>query len=240
MSKFSAEKSYGLFANQSNRKIISELEVIGANVILFPAVEVKEISGGELENTIDKLSDYNWLIFPDIYTVEFFLQKLTELNFDFYELDEIRVCAYGESVADRLRYAQLHADVIPNTIKTPEVLQAIKDYIFDEDELREARFLILKEKESSPAISSELKNLGAQVAETSAYEVIHEDRAQNAKLKSLLKGGAIDEFIFTSPFDIINLAHLFPNENLSDILAETSLYASDNTTQQSIQEFRLG
>lgn len=239
MQHFSAEKTYALFSNPANRKIISELEVIGAKTILFPAVQTREITEDEAKQLSAFLKNFDWLIFPDIYTVEFFLQKLEQENFDFYELDEIRVCAYGESVADRLRFVQVHADIIPNSIKTAEVLQAIKDYFIDEDELKAAKFLVLKEKNIVAGISKELEISGAKVSELTIFEIIAEKESEKAKLKSLLVGGAIDEFIFTSPFDIINLAHLFPTENLENVLAETKLNAADKMTAQSIEEFRL-
>lgn len=239
MQHFSAEKTYALFLNPVNRKIISELEVIGAKTILFPALQTQEILSDETNDLSSFLKNFDWLIFPDIYTVEFFLQKLEQEEFDFFELDEIRVCTFGESVADRLRFVQVHADIIPNSIKTAEVLQTIKDYFINEDELKTAKFLIFKEKNTVAEISKELENLGGKVSELSIYETIAEKESETAKLKSLLVGGAIDEFIFTSPFDIINLAHLFPTENLADVLAETVLYAADNVTTQSIQEFRL-
>ena len=239
MQHFSADKTYALFLNPMNRKVISELEVIGAKTILFPNLETREVSSNESQNLSSLLKEFNWLIFTDIYTVEFFLQKLEQEEFDFYELDEIRVCAYGESVTDRLRFVQVHADIIPNSIKTTEVLQTIKDYFIDEDELKDVKFLILKEKNANPAISKELESTGATVSELAIYEIIAETESETAKLKSLLVGGAIDEFIFTSPFDIINLAHLFPTENLENVLAETKLYAADKTTIQSIEEFRI-
>lgn len=239
MQHFSADKTYALFLNPANRKIISELEVIGAKTILFPALETRESASDEAKNLSSFTKKFDWLVFTDIYTVEFFLQKLEQEAFDFYELDEIRVCAYGESVADRLRFVQVHADIIPNSIKTAEVMQTIKDYFLDDDELKNAKFLVLKANSAKPAISDELSDIGATVAEISIYEIIAEGESETAKLKSLLVGGAIDEFIFTSPFDIINLAHLFPTENLETVLAETKLYAADKATDQSIQEFRI-
>lgn len=238
MSKFSAEKVYALFDNPINKKIISEISSTGAKMILFPAVETKMIADGETEKILSDLSRFDWLIFPDIYTVEFFLQKMNELEIDLFALDALHICAYGESVADRLRYAQIHADIIPNNIKTGEVLRAIKDYLFDESGLENLRFLFLKAENTTAAIAGELKNLGAIVSELAIYKTIAEE-TKTTKLKTLLKGGAIDEFVFTSPFDVINLAHLFPAENLADVLAETKLHTADKITLQSLREFRL-
>lgn len=239
MQHFSADKTYALFLNSANRKIISELDVIGAQTILFPALETQAVSTGGTLQPANFLNDFDWLVFTDIYTVEYFLQMLEQEEFDFYELDEIRVCAYGESVADRLRFVQVHADIIPNSIKTAEVLQTIKDYFLDEVELKTAKFLVLKEKDAEIAVSKELEKVGAAVTEIAVYEIIRERETETAKLKSLLVGGAVDEFIFTSPLDIINLAHLFPNENLENVLAETKLSAADKATDQSLQEFRI-
>ena len=238
MLKFSAEKVYALFDNPSNKKVISEISTSGAKAILFPAVETETAANEKTQAVLTALSQFDWLIFPDIYTVEFFLQNLRESEIDFFELDNLTVCACGESVADRLRYAQLHADVIPNSTKTAEILQTIGDYLFDETKLENLQFLVLKEENSIISIAAELRNLGAPISELAVYRVIDKE-IKSAKVKSLLKGGAIDEFIFTSPFDVINLAHLFPNENLADVLTETKISAADQTALQSLREFRL-
>lgn len=239
MKNFIAGRTYALFQNPLNRKLIGELEAIGARIVLLPSVGTGKVSDTANDDLTATLKNFDWLIFTDIYTVEFFLQELEEQAFDLFELDEIRVCAYGESVADRLRFAQLHADIIPNNIKTPEVLQTVKNYFIDADELSHAKFLIFKEKDSVAEISGALQSLGAVVAEISIYETTTEKQTEIAKLKSLLVGGAIDEFIFTSPFDVINLAHLFPNENLELVLADVDLHADDAQSRQSLAEFRL-
>lgn len=239
MVQFSPEKTYALFQNGANRKTISELAATGAKTLLFPALETRESQDLKSENLSELIKNFSWLIFTDIYAVEFFLQKLEAENFDFFSLDEIRVCAYGESVADRLRFARLHADIIPNNVKTETVWQTIQEYFIDEEDLKEERFLIFKEKNSQTPISEKLAKIGATVSELAIYEISRKEDAEIAKLKSLLRGGAIDEFIFTSPLDIINLAHLFPNENLEEVLTETKLSASDKVTGQSIEEFRI-
>lgn len=236
MLNFSAAKTYGLFDSAANRKTITELGKIGAEFVLFPNITAKIVENAELENI---LNDFDWLIFPDVYTVEFFLQKLEETGFEFYELDALRVCAYGESVSDRLRFAQLHADVITNSIKTLDVLQSLNDYIFDEAEFAALRFLILTEANSKIEISDELKKLNSSVTERPIYQVEVENDTTFAKPKALLKGGAIDEFIFSSPFDAINLSHIFQTDSLAEVLAETKLTATDNQTLQTLEEFRL-
>lgn len=229
MSKFDKEKTYALFDSPLNKKRIGEIE----QAVIFPTITTLEIESDD--SILQNLSEFDWLIFPDVHAVEYFVNRLEKLNIDLYELDALRVLAYGEAVADRLRFSQLHADVIPSTIKTSDVLQSLKDYVFDEAEFANLRFLILKEQNAEIDLAKELAN----VIELPIYSVEFADETQLAKLKALLKGGAIDEFIFSSHYDVLNLAQLFQTENLAELLEGITLTATDNLTLQSLQEFRL-
>jgi uroporphyrinogen-III synthase len=233
MSEFSQEKTYALFASPLNQKRLSQLQKLEIETIIFPTITVTESNYST--RILQSLSEFDWLIFPDVYAVEFFVNSLEKLDIDLFELDSLRVLAYGEAVADRLRFSQLHADVIPPTVKTSDVLQSLKDYIFDEDEFARQRFLVLKKKNAEIDLVKELPN----VSEMEIYEVEIKDESEIPKLKALLKGGAIDEFIFSSHYDVLNLAQLFQTENLADLLEGMTLTATDNLTLQSLQEFRL-
>lgn len=233
MSEFSQDKTYALFASPLNQKRLSQLQSLDIETIIFPAITTNENNHSTV--VLQTLNEFDWLIFPDVYTVEFFLNSLESLGVDLFELDSLRVLAFGEAVADRLRFSQIHADVIPSTVKTSDVLQSIKDYIFDEDEFAEQRFLVLKKKNAEIELIKELPN----VSEVEIYEVEIKDETAIPKLKALLKGGAIDEFIFSSHYDVLNLAQLFQTENLADLLEGIILTATDSLTLQSLQEFRL-
>lgn len=227
MPDFSKEKTYALFDSPLNKKRLAEIE----QAVVFPTITTRETENDT--SLLQNLGEFDWLIFPDIYTVEYFVNALEKLGVDLYELDALRVLAYGEAVSDRLRFSQLHADVIPSTIKTSDVLQALKDYLFDEFE--ELRFLVLKEQSAKIEIVQELSN----TTELSVYSVEIADETAIPKLKALLKGGAIDDFIFSSHFDVLNLAQMFQTENLAELLEGITLTATDNLTLQSLQEFRL-
>ena len=97
----------------------------------------------------------------------------------------------------------------------------------------------MKEEKSQPEIAEELKRLNSTVTELGIYFAKVEDENEIPKLKALLKGGAIDEFIFSTHFDVLNLAQMFQAENLKDILDDVTLTAIDNLTLQSLKEFRL-
>lgn len=241
MSDFLQAKTYAIFSRPANRKIISQLS--RDEVIEFPAIEAEKLRLSPAEKSLlENVSDFEWLIFPDVYAVEFFLEALAETGVELFELDLLRILAFGESVADRLRFVQVHADVIPARVDEESVFRAFRDYLSGEEEFVNLRILLAKEstlpQQRQTALTETLRRCNAEVTELSVYRLKIENAAGRTKLKALLKGGAIDEFVFTAPAEVSNLAAVF-NEKLKDLLAGTSVSATDETTFQTLREYDL-
>jgi uroporphyrinogen-III synthase len=217
---FMSDTIHGLFQTPANKAFIAKLEARGLAVLALPQVEVSA-----LEFTLaEPLDSFDWMVFRDIYSADFFLTGIGEV----YALDELRVCTYGEAVADRLRFSQVHADIIPARIAAEEILSQIAAY----DTIAGKRFLIPREKHAAAELASLLKNKNGEVVELPVYEA-HKP-SELAKWRSLLLGGAIDNFIFTSPQDVYDLC-LFaePGE------INAALQALDEQTLRALQEFGL-
>lgn len=232
----SSEKTIGIVENPKNKKLISNLEKQGNKIILFP--EPKTILIKSEIDICSKINDFDWLIFTDLHSVDYFLQLLEETEINFFELDALRICALGEAVADRLRFQQLHSDVIPPNNRAHSVISALNDYIFNENEFTELKFLIIKESNAEFEISDLLSEKKANIAEISVYESVFQDSARLPKLKALVKGGGMDEFIFTSPEDVFNISLLFKNENLGKVFSEFKISTNDEITRQTFIEHR--
>jgi uroporphyrinogen-III synthase len=219
---FMNQKTFAIFDTPFNKKLISELESKNQNLILFP-----HFTKTASETDSFELSNYDWLIFTDINTVEFFVQSLENRNVNLFELDELRVCAFGEAVSDKLRLRQLHADVIPAKADAQSVISAIKEYEIDFDS---QRFLIIN------AVNSNKNLVDAFASETTSFDVLsvyEYDKVEiSAKSKALLKGGAIDEFIFNSPEDVCDFVAIFSE-------TEINVVASDSIIHQNLKEHGL-
>jgi uroporphyrinogen-III synthase len=232
-------KTYAIFAAPANRKIISKLRDAQSEVIEFPFVEAEKTELNSTEKSlIENVSSFEWIIFPDVHAVEFFLEALAEANQEFFELDLLRILAFGESVADRLRFVQIHADVIPPKIDAESVFKALRDYLAEESEFKNLRVLLPKQASAETALTETLRRRESEVAELNIYRLKLENAAELTRLKALLKGGAVDEFVFASPPDVSNLAAV-AGEKLNDLLAGTSVTATDETTFQTLREHGL-
>jgi uroporphyrinogen-III synthase len=215
-----SDTTHGLFQTPANKAFIAKLKERGLVVIALPQVEASALAFALTE----PLDSFDWVVFRDIYSVDFFLTGIGEA----FALDELRVCAYGEAVADRLRFSQVHADIIPARIAAEEILSEIAAY----DTIAGKRFLIPREKYAAAELASLLKNKNGEVVELPVYEAHRSPEL--AKWRSLLVGGAIDNFIFTSPQDVYDLqVFAGPGE------INATLQAFDEQTLRSLQEFGL-
>ncbi len=217
---FMSERAYGLFRNDINKRLIAKLEEQKAKILLFPAPLPAPVNAGQ---SVD-LSEFDWIIFPDLYSVDFFLARVRER----FELDDLRVCALGEAVADKLRFSQLHADVIPAKVDAGRVFSALAGYEAPEN----SRFLIPKGSGYKGGFSALLENAGAIVKELPVYET--GEIAELSRFKTLLMGGAIDEFIFSSPQEVFDIRFFIDPENL-----DCKISAADEIAFQTLQEFDL-
>ena len=239
MKTFTDSKTYGLFSTAANRKIIKNLENGGAKVFLFPPIETEKLETAENNALItNNLSKFDWIIFPDVFAVEYFLEILEAHRIDLFELDEKRILAFGEAVSDKLRFAQIHADVIPNSIEVEDVFTAILNYAGN-TELAELYFLMSKEIVFQTELTHKLTEAGAKVTELNIYQTKNEHKNEITKLKTLLKGGAIDEFLFSSPEDIYYLQNYFIGEKLSKVLIEIEVFSTNEITMQTLRENNL-
>lgn len=229
-------KTYGLFAKDSNQKLFKRLSEQGAEVILFPVPELLEIPFEE--KIFQNLSDFEWIIFTDIFAAEFFLRRAEETQMDLFELDSLRICAAGESVSDRLRFVQVHSDVIPAKSFPADVFSALREYVSDEEELKKLKYLIVCRQSAKSGLFKIFKQNEMNVTELPVYRMSFSERENLPKLKALLAGGAIDEFVFSSPEDVLFLKNLLQAEDFRKLISDIKLSSSDAVTSQTLFEFQ--
>ncbi len=233
MQNASNQKTYALFSTPANRKLAAALSKSEAKVFEFEPVEIRAVKTVQIS-----ADDFEWIIFPDVYAVDFFLELLEESSIDLFELDAAHVLTLGEPVADRLRFVQLHADVIPPTIETETVFAALTDYLGKEN-LNGLRVAVPKESGFEFELKGKLTDAGATVTEIIVYQANVAEKNKTANLKALLKGGAIDEFIVSAPEDVVSLKHYLSPDDLPEIFAGVRVSGTNEISMQALRENNL-
>ena len=113
------------------------LESYGAKVIVCPTIEIREPESYErLDEALDHLYGYDWLIFTSTNGVEYFNKRLLERGLRIEILDEIRVCAIGQRTAEKLHDAHVHVDLVPSQSTAEGVFAALSEFAGGEEHLR--------------------------------------------------------------------------------------------------------
>ncbi len=230
------EISYALFLTPVNKQIIFRLRTQDKKVFFIPAIETEKLLLDKLaENTVKKSVTFDWIIFTDIFTVDYFMEFLQESEIDPFELDSVRICAFGEAVSDRLRFSEIHADIIPSSINTESILKAINDYLAGED-FSKLKFLILKEFSNQIDLTELIKTANSDASEISLYRILEKDKPETAKIKALIAGGAIDEIIFSDPADFVAFKKYFPDAITQNIFSGIRFSAANDVMFQMLAE----
>ena len=216
MNKDENNKTFGLFESVFNRKLISELEEEQSKVYKFPQIETKKVKLIKESLTyLNNLLYFDCIIFTDILTARYFLQCLEENEIDLFILDEVRILTYGETVSDELRLLQIHADVIPGKLDGLSIQNSLKNY-FGTQYFENLKILILHKKNSEPEILHLLNVDKLEICKIAVYEIV-EKIDDLTKLKIILQSGGIDEFLITSPLDLIWFKEYFEDFSFDEV-----------------------
>jgi len=226
-------------ALSQSAEFVNALQEFGANVLSCPTIEIKEPESYErLDEAIDHLYGYDWVIFTSTNAVDFFLRRLTSLNHDISDLDELQVCAIGEATTDKLREAHIHVDLIPKEAKAEGVFSALTEFTGGPDKLMGLNFLLPRAAVARDLLPRALEEAGARIDIVTTYRTVIPDELDRGRLSAMLAGSA-DCIAFTSSSTVRNLALLFDTHDLSKILAGLTIACIGDVTAATAGEYGL-
>ncbi len=218
---------------------VTELEHYGANVIVCPTIEIAEPESYErLDEAIDHLYGYDWLIFTSANAIEFFLRRLDHRGVKVEELDEIKVCAIGQASADKLRDAHVHVDVVPQHAKAEGVFAVLSEFAGGSYQLRGLNILLPRAAVGRDYLPKALADAGARVDVVTAYRTVVPEDLDRGRLSAMLAGSA-DCIAFTSSSTVKNLALLFDTHDLSKVLSGVTIACIGDITSATAAEYGL-
>jgi uroporphyrinogen III methyltransferase/synthase len=216
------------------------LEGYGARVVACPTIEIVEPETyALLDQALDNLYGYDWLIFTSANGVDFFLRRLAALGRDTSELDEVRVCAIGTATAERLTTAHVHVDLVPEQFKAEGVFAALEAYLGGRAQFDRLNVLIPRAEVARDFLPLALADAGARVDTVPAYRTVTPQKNDRAKVEALIVGGAVDCVTFTSSSTVANFAQLFDTNDLRVLLAGIRVACIGDITARTAAEYGL-
>jgi uroporphyrinogen-III synthase len=221
----------------NNRDLVVELQRIEANIVKWPQISITQSEPiAALDDAIDNLFGYDWLLLKNASAARCFLERFTKLNHSLHELDDLRLCVIGDQAAEVIRDSQLHIDVEIGSANA--VFATLEDYVGGRASLSGLNLLVPSANMTGEKFQREFEETGARFDRITAYRTTSDPYAL-AQLNALLVGGGIDFVFFKTGGEIEELAQLFDTQGLETILRETAVICADQTTRMAARDFGL-
>ena len=221
-------------ARQQASMFLEKLEDLGARALAFPTIEtVPPSSWKELDDSIDNLTHYHWVIFTSVNGVRYFKQRVFHLGMDSRAFAGVKVAAIGSATAVELRTMGIKADFVPSEYKAESVVEGLKDCIGPG-----IRVLIPRAKKAREVLPDEMRKAGADVDVVPAYETILPG-TRTAEIKELFENGAVDMVTFTSSSTVTNFCDMFPHTDIPKLLIGVTIACIGPITAKTAQNMGL-
>jgi len=179
----------------------------GARPVELPAIEIAEVADpGELDEAVQNLPAYGWVLFTSVNGVEAFWKRLQALGRDSRWFRNVKIGAIGPATGEALASYGIIPDLMPQQ-HTSEALAA-ELAALDVDGQR----ILLPRSDIAPRdLAERLAGLGAQPHEVTAY-ITRPPAESIAEARRMLAGGEIDIITFTSSSTVNNLVSALEGE----------------------------
>ena len=187
-------------------KLAEKLFENGVDCVEIPAIKIVAPSDNfsAVDNSIDKISSYDFIIFTSTNGVEKFFERLKIKNLDSRSLFNAKIAAIGSSTAEELSKHGICADFIPKEFKAEALIEILKNKVENK------KILIPRAEEAREILPQELKKFGADVDVVSAYKTV-------SAIENKINLENIDLITFTSSSTVKNLINAVGTESVKKI-----------------------
>lgn len=178
-------------------KLQESLRALGAETLSVPVIRTVPVDDGErvleIKREMERLSEYQVLVFTSPYGVERFFDLLSEAGMDVRRVSHMKFAVIGQGTADTLKGKGIRADYMPGKYDGSSLGRLLAGKLEDGTKILLARSSIggteiLKELEKNPALV--YKDLA--VYDTKFLT------EQETRLRSFMEEGGVTKVIFTS------------------------------------------
>lgn len=211
--------------------LVGSLSDLGADCIEFPTIKICAAEDSQpLDEAIDNISKYNWLIFTSVNGVKFFFERLFEKKMDSRVLGGIRTASIGPATAARLLAFGITSDIVPDSYRAESVVEA-----FSKEKIEDTDILLPRAGGARPVLPVELEKMGAQVHEIISYHAKPvSDDADN--LITMLEQKVVDLVTFTSSSTATNFRDLLPNDRFEELMAGVGIASIGPITTETAEK----
>lgn len=211
------------------------LEDLGGEIFEFPTIKTVEPDDySDLDNSIERIEHYNWLVFTSAKGVSFFFQRLIQKDKDVRDLKGIKICAVGKKTADAVKKLGIKVDITPDEFNSEGMIDKFRHICND---FRSLKILLPRAFEARDVFPDMIRQNGGSIDTPVAYKSIKPDR-HGKRLQRFLKEGRITIATFTSAATFRNFLDIM-GEDAIDFLRSVVIASIGPVTTKEIEKSGL-
>lgn len=154
------------------------LTELGAGVLCQPAIQIAPPDDwSDTDDCIDRLSEFDWLVFSSANGVRFFLERVRDRGYDLRRLGAVRLAAIGPGTARELDRYYLRTDLQPDEFRAEALADALAEVASG------ARFLLVRASRGREVLAPRLAAAGGVVRQVVAYRSLDVSQADEHVLR---------------------------------------------------------
>ena len=214
--------------------LVQRIESLGGEVVEFPTIEIRPPeSYDRLDQSINQIGIYDWLMFTSVNGVEQFLNRFEKLGKNIADLAGIEVGAIGPETAKRLTAAQIQPSLVPKQYQAEGILEALIS-----ETVLGKRILIPRAAKARDILPETLRQWGARVDVVEAYQTVLPQVDVSALCKAL-REGTIDMITFTSSSTATNFAAMLRDQDLPRLLSRAVIACIGPITRKTVEDLGM-
>jgi uroporphyrinogen III methyltransferase/synthase len=182
----------------------------GGNPIEFPTMKIKPLTEkNEFLRAVARLqrAEFDWVIFTSANGVSIFFEALRGLSKDARVFGSARIAAIGSETAVTLSGFGIKADFVPTVFTGEQLGKQLMCFT----NLRDKKILLLRSKIASNELIEILEQAGAEVLNTSVYDIVEQKSERNWLIEKIDRG-EVDWLTFASSSSVRMFFEQIPSQ----------------------------
>ncbi|RQD72773.1 MAG: uroporphyrinogen-III C-methyltransferase [Candidatus Syntrophonatronum acetioxidans] len=207
---------------------------LGGEAISLPTVEISPPEDFKpLDNALDRVGDFSWIVFTSINGVKFFFERMESLDKDIRELGGVKMAAIGPKTAEAVEKKGIKIAFQPEEYRAEAVAQGLLEFTSPGEEI-----LLPRADIARPHLAQALKERGVKVQEVVTYHNRVPRGKLDMDLEEVFTGQKKPVVTFSSSSTVRNFFKVVGEEKGKELLKNSIIASIGPITSETIRSFR--
>lgn len=214
--------------------LVQKIEALGGEAIEFPTIEIAPPEDyGPLDRALDKIREYQWLIFTSVNGVAGFFKRLYERGGEVRDLYGIKLATIGPRTREELEKWGVRVYCTPGEYRAEALAE-----VLGKEGIKGQKVLLPRAPGARRTLPESLEKMGAVVEEVPAYRTLPAKKGEE-KLREALCRREVHGVTFTSSSTVRHFVETFCSLELPQLLKGVVVASLGPVTTATVRELGL-